>query len=223
MAVHLVLHRLHGDAGEDGRRLDALRRAGLAVAGLEAELQDLVQRVLDAGQGLRGIVVLVVDVDIVVGDRLADRVGEQDFVHVALRGLGGELHHHAGRGVGVHVGVLAGDVVHLRVDDGLENLVRLGLAGHVAFVAVADVLLRHFLAGAVHQLVFDHVLDFLHGHLFLVDRGDRVGDLGGEDDVFARLRHIHRLQDGCDNLLVVELDVSSVAFEYTFNHSVSVS
>ena len=182
-AVHLVLHRLHGDAGEDGRRLDALRRAGLAVAGLEAELQDLVQRVLDAGQGLRGIVVLVVDVDIVVGDRLADRVGEQDFVHVALRGLGGELHHHAGRSIGVHVGVLAGDV----------------------------------------QLVFDDVLDFLHGHLLLLEGGDRVGDLGGEDDVFARLCHIHRLQDGCNNLLVVELDVSSVAFEYTFHHSVSIS
>ena len=219
-AVHLVLHRLHGDAGEDGRGLDALRRAGLAVAGLEAVLEDQVQGVLDAGEGLRGIVVLVVDVDVVLGDGLADRVGKEALVHVALRGRGGELHHHAGGRVGIHVRVLAGDVVHLGVDDGLEDLVGLRLAGHVPLVAVADVLLRHFLAGAVHQLVLHDVLDLLHGHLLLLEAGDGVGDLGGEHDVFTGLGDIHRLEDGGYDLLVVEFDVSSVAFQYTFYHSV---
>ena len=134
---------------------------------------------LDAGEGLRGIVVLVVDVDIVLGNGFADRIREEALVHIALRGLGRELHHHARRRVGVHVGVLTGDVVHLCVDDGLEDLVGLRLAGEVALVAVTDVLLRHFLAGAVHQLVLHHVLDLLHGHLLLLELGDGMGDLGG--------------------------------------------
>ena len=75
----------------------------------------------------------------------------------------------------------------------------------------------------MYQLVFDDVLDFLHGHLLLLEGGDRVGDLGGEDDVLSRFGHIHRLENGGDNLLVVEFDVPSVALKYTFDHSVIVS
>ena len=217
-AVHLVLHRFHGDAGEDGGRLDALGRAGLAVAGAEAVLEDEVQRVLDAGQGLGRIIVLVVDMDVVLRHGVADIVGEEALVHIALGRLGGELHHHARRGVGVHVGVLPGDVVGLRVDDGLENLRALGLAGHVALVAVADVFLGDLLAGAVHQFVLDDVLDLFHGHFLLVDAGNRVGDLGGEDDILSVFRHIHGFQDGGDDFLVVEFDVSSVAFQYSLDH-----
>ena len=47
-----------------------------------------------------------------------------------------------------------------------------------------------------------------------------MGDLGGEHDVFTGLGDIHRLEDGGYDLLVVEFDVSSVAFQYTFYHSV---
>ena len=47
-----------------------------------------------------------------------------------------------------------------------------------------------------------------------------MGDLGGEHDVFTGLGDIHRLEDSGYDLLVVEFDVSSVAFQYTFYHSV---
>ena len=51
--------------GDYGKELeDGTRRTGLAVAGLEAVLEDQVQGMLDAGEGLRGIVILVVDVDV---------------------------------------------------------------------------------------------------------------------------------------------------------------
>ena len=46
-----------------------------------------------------------------------------------------------------------------------------------------------------------------------------MGDLGGEDNVFTTLGHVHRLEDGGDNLLVVEFDAASVAFQYTLYHS----
>ena len=120
---------------------------------------------LEAGEALGRIVVLVVDMDVAAGHRLAYLLGEKAFVHVGLCRLGCELHHHAGRGVGVHVGILAGDVVGLRINDALEDFPALRLAGEVALVAVGYVLLRHLLARALHQFHLHAVLNFLNAHL----------------------------------------------------------
>ena len=188
------------------------------MAGLEAVLEDQVERVLDARQRLGGIVILVVDVDIVIGDGIADIVRQKDLIHIAFGRLGSKFHHHAGRGVGVHVGILAGDVVDLRVDDGLEDLGTLGLAGEVALVAVGDVFPRHFLAGGLHQFHFHAVLDFLDAHFLFVELGDRVGDLRRQDDVLSGLCHIHRFEDGRDDFLVVEIHMTAVSLEYLSYH-----
>ena len=160
--------------------------------------------------------------DVVAGHGLADRVAQEALVHIALGGLRGELHHHARRGVCVHVGVLAGDIVGLGLDDGFEDFVALGLAGDIPLVAVADILLGHLLAGAVHEVVLHHVLNFFHGHLLFVQFGDGFGDLSGQYNVFTAFRYVHRFEDGRYNFLVIKVDTTPVAFEYTFYHKASI-
>ena len=64
--VHLVLHGLHADTTKDGGCLNALCRTALSVASLETILQDSIQWMLNTGQRLGGIVVLIVNVQIVV-------------------------------------------------------------------------------------------------------------------------------------------------------------
>ena len=65
-SMHFVLDCLQGNTSENARSLNSLRRAGLTVACEESVLQDLVQRVLDAGETLGRVVVLVVDMDVIV-------------------------------------------------------------------------------------------------------------------------------------------------------------
>ena len=59
-SVHLVLHRLHGDAAENAGSLYPLCRPGLTMPCEEPVLQDLVQRMLHAGEALCRVIVLVV-------------------------------------------------------------------------------------------------------------------------------------------------------------------
>ena len=217
-AVHFVLDRLHGDTGQNRGSLDSLCRTGLSVAGFQAVFENHVEGMLDAGKGLGRIVVLVVDVDIVSGHCIADIGGEKALVNVALGSLGGEFHHHAGGSVGVHVGVLAGDVVHLGVDDSLENFVSVGLTGEIPLVAVGDILLGHLLAGALHQLHLDAVLNLLDAHSVDVDLGDCICNLGGEDDVLSVIRYVHCLEDGGNDFLVIEFDNATVAFYNVLHH-----
>ena len=70
-AVHLVLYGLHADTAQDAGCLDTLGRAALAMTSLEAMLQNLVQRMLNAGERLGGIVVLVVNMQVVILHGLA--------------------------------------------------------------------------------------------------------------------------------------------------------
>ena len=220
-AVHLVLCRLHADAGQYAGGLYALGWPALAVSGLEPVLQYLFQWVLHAGQALRRVVVLVVDVKVVVLHGLACIFREQVVINEWLGGFAGEFHHHAGRRVRVHVGVLARHVVVFYVDDFQEYVPRLGLACHAPCVAVLDVYLRHVLARAFHQLVFHHVLYLLHAHLALPLHRDAVGYLGDEGLVLALFGGEHRLADGSCYLLFIEPDDSPVSFFYGLYHNVS--
>ena len=175
-AVHLVLGALQRDTGQHAGRLDALGRARCAMTGNEAAVQNVVQRVLHAGERLGGVVVLIVNVQVVVLHGVAALGRQQVVVDKRLGGLRGELHHHAGRRVGIHIGILAGDVVRLHVHDVQKHVARLGLTGYGALVAVGDVFLCDVLAGALHQLHLDHVLNLLHGHLRVAVLGHVVGD-----------------------------------------------
>ena len=217
-AVHLVLRCLHRDAGDDAGCLDALGRTRLAVAGAEAVLQHVVQWMLHTRQALGGVVVLVMDVDVVVAHGLAGLLAQQVIVDKGLGAFAGKLHHHACWGVSVHVGVLTGDVVVLGIDDFKKDVARLGFAGHTAFVAVVDVASCHLLASALHQLDLHHVLDFLYGHLFATAGADAVGDALNEALVLACVGLQHGLADGGLDFLLVVAHNASVSFNDCLYH-----
>ena len=107
------------------------------------------------------------DMQIVVLDRLFHLFTQQVVVYERLGGLAGKLHHHAGRRIGIHVGILASHVVRLDIDDFQKYVTCLGLAGNAALVTVSDIFLRHILTAAFHQFHFHGILNLLHRHLCL--------------------------------------------------------
>ena len=210
-AVHLVLRTFQRDAGQHARRLDALGGTRCPVAGYEAAVQDVVQRMLHTCQRLRGIVVLVVNVQVVVFHRLAGTFREQIVVDKRLRRLRGELHHHACRCVGIHVCILASDVVVLHIDDIQKHIARLCTTGHRTLVAVGDILLCHILAARLHQLNLYGVLNLLDAHLFSSACCNSVSNLLQQSLVLTLLGSEHGLADGGHDFLFIEADNSSVA------------
>ena len=127
----------------------------------------MVQRVLHTSERLRGVIVLVVDVQIVMRHCLATLLRQQVVVNKGLGGLRCELHHHASWCVGIHVGIFASDIVVLHIDDIQEHITGLGLTGYAALVTVGDVFLGNILAARLHQLHLHQVLNLLYGHLAL--------------------------------------------------------
>ena len=181
------------------------------MAGEEAVLEYLVERMLDAGEGLGRIVILVVDVDISVLHGLANVLGQQALVHESLGGLGRELHHHTGRGVGIHIGVLPGDVGGLGLYDLLEDFAGLGLSGKVAFVAVSYISLGDLLARALHKLHLHEVLDVLDAKAGLFILGNLVGDFSRENYIPAASVRFHCFEYRIDYLAIIEIDGPSVS------------
>ena len=217
-AVHLILRRLERDTAEDARRLDTLGRTGFAMTGGEAVLQNLVQGMLDASQTLCRIVIFIVDMEVVVFDRVADILAQEIVIDEGLGRLAGEFHHHACRRVGVHVGVFARDVVRFDVDNLEEHVPRLGFAGDAALVAVGDVFLGNVLAAAVHQFQFDGILNVLYRHLRTALESDAVRDLADQLDILARWGMQHSFADSCGYLFFIKTDDASVSFYYCLNH-----
>ena len=182
--------------------------------------QDAVQRMLHAGQTLGRVVVLVVDVQVVSLHGIQDLFAQQVVVYKRLGGFAGKLHHHACRCVGIHVGVFAGDVVGLDIDDFQKHVSRLGLAGNAALVAVGNVFLGYILAAAFHQFQFHHVLNGLYGHLCRTAEGDVVRYLMDELQVFALVGMQHGLADGGRNFFFVEADDAAVALDNSLYHTI---
>ena len=217
-AVHLVLGALHRDTSQHRGGLDALGRARGAMSGDEAAGEDMVEGVLHAGERLGGVIVFVVDVEVVVLHGLAALLGEQVVVDEGFRGLRGKLHHHACRGVGIHVGILTGDIVVLDVDDVEEHVAGLGLAGNGALVAVGDELLRHILAARLHQFHLHGILYLLHRHLALALLCDIVGDFIYQALIFTLVGVKHGFADSRHDLLLVEAHDASVTLYYGQYH-----
>ena len=67
-AVHFVLGGFQWDAAQYAGGLNAFRRARLSVSGREAVCKDAIQRVLYASQAFGGVIILIVDVQIVLAD-----------------------------------------------------------------------------------------------------------------------------------------------------------
>ena len=213
-SVHLVLTSLQGDASQYGCRLDALGRTGRSVTCRESVAQDDIERMLHTGERLGGIIVLVVDVEIVVLHSQTRILREQVVVHERLGGLGSKLHHHAGRRVGIHVGILASDVVLLCIDNAHENIAGLSLTGYRALVAIGDILTGHVLARTLHQLTLYLVLDLLHAHLLLAACSDTGADTCHQLLVLTLFGMDHRFADSGLYLFLVESHDTTVAFHH---------
>ena len=173
---------------------------------------------LHAGETLCRIVVFVVDVQIVAFYGVGCLWGEEVVVDKRFCCLAGKFHHHTGWRVGVHVGVLACDVVRLRLDDFKENVACLGAACDAALVAVGDVAFCHFLARTLHQFKLNVVLNFLYAHLLFAVHADAVGDFLDKRFVLALLRRNHRFADCRLDFLFVVAHDSSVAFNHCLYH-----
>ena len=218
-AVHLVLGCFQRDASQDTGSLDAFGRARFAVSGREAVFQNMVQRMLHACQALGGIIILVMDVQIVLGDGIQNFFTQQIVVHERLGGFAGKFHHHACRGISIHIGIFACDVVGLDVDNLQEHVARLCLAGNASLVAVGDVFLGNVLAAALHQLHFHQILDGFHRHLRIPLERDAVRNLVYQLQVFTFICMQHGFPDGGGYFFFVESDDASVALEYCLYHN----
>ena len=143
---------------------------------------------------------------------------QQIVVDEGLRGLRGKLHHHACRGVGIHVRILTRHIGMLHVYDVEEHLAGLGLSGHRTLMTVGDILLSHILAARLHQFHLHSVLNLLHGHLALATLGNMVGNLIQQTLVFTLVSMKHGLSDGCHNLLFIKAHNAAVSLYYCLNH-----
>ena len=145
-------------------------------------------------------------------------LAQEEIVHERLCCLARELHHHSGRSVGVHVRVLACDIIRLDVDDLLEYVTGLRIAGNAALVTVSDVLLGNILTATLHELQLHHILDCLDTHLRISLERDTVSNLTDERHVLTLVGVQHGLTDSRDNLFFIEADNTSVALHNSLNH-----
>ncbi len=188
------------------------------MTGNEAVFKNFVKRMLHACQTLCRIVVLVVDMKIIMADSLACFLRKKIVVNKRLCSLACEFHHHTGRRVGVHVCILTRDVVVFRLDNLMEHIAGLGLAGNAALVAVGNVAFGHFLAGAVHEFKLHHVLNLFDRHPLIAVRAYTVGYFLDKGLVFTKLCGEHGLADGRLDFFFVITDDSAVAFYNCLYH-----
>ncbi len=162
----------------------------------ETVAQYVVKRMLYACKAFGGVVVFVVDVYVSVSHGFTGFLRQEVVIDKWFCGLTCEFHHHACRGVGVHVGVFACDVVVFRFDYFQEDVACLGTPCNAALVSVCDIFFCHFLAGALHQFNFNAVLNFLDSHAFLSGYPDAVGYFQYQGFVLAEVCGKHGLAYG---------------------------
>ena len=159
---------------------------------------------LHASERFGRIIVLIVNMDIIVTDRLSDFLTQEIVVDKRLCGLAGEFHHHAGRCVRIHIGILACDIRTFDVYNVKKHVAGLCLARNRPLVAVLNVFLSHIFSAAAHQLALHGILNLLHAHLLLTMQGDKAGDAFSQTGILASLRVLHRLADGSHNFHLIE-------------------
>ena len=127
-------------------------------------------------------VVGVVEVDQALLVRLDDVGGQQQAGGQVLGDLAGHVVALDAVDGGVLVGVLLLDLFVVALDQAENPFVGgVGLTLEVLDIAVGDIVAGHVVGLDVHQLVLDHILDFLHADRaveMLAALGDRRRDLG---------------------------------------------
>ena len=181
-------------------------------------LKDGVQWVLHASERLGGIVILVVNMDVAVLDSLLHFGAQQIVIDERLGRFARKLHHHAGRSVGIHVGILTSDVVVLHTDDGVEDLLGLGLTCHVSGIAVGDIHTSDLFTVGLHEFHLDGILDILHFHECIALFGDVVGDGGCQDGIYAFFGCFHGLANGIFDFVEVKINGTTIALNDFLYH-----
>ena len=218
--MHFVLSGFKRYAGYDAGCLDTFGRSRFAVAGNETVVEDIVERMLYASEAFGRVVVFVVNMDIVVAYGIAGFRCEEIVVYEGFCGFAREFHHHSRGRVGIHVGILAGDIVVLCLDDFMEHVAGFGLACYAALVAIGDIAFGDFLAGAVHEFKLDHILNVFHGHAFVAFGSDTVCYFLYQRLVFTKLGCKHGLADGCLDFFLIVTHDTTVAFDYYLYHRI---
>ena len=147
-----------------------------------------------------------------------DLLAQEEVINERLCRLAGKLHHHTSRSIGVHVRVLAGNIVRLDIDNLLEDVTCLRLARDTALVTVSDVLLCNILAATLHELKLHHVLNSLHSHLRISAERNVVGNLTDERHILTLVGVKHGLTDSRNNFLFIKADNTPVALYNSLNH-----
>ena len=158
------------------------------------------------------------NVEVVFAHCLSGFLAEQVVVDEGLGSLACKLHHHASRCVGVHVGILSGDVVLLSLDDFLKHVGSFCFPGHIALVPVVDVGSCHLLAGTFHEFQLHLVLNGLHTHLALAAGTYAVGDALYQAFVFTRFGGQHGFAYSCLYFLFVISHHAPIAFHNSLYH-----
>ncbi len=100
----------------------------------------------------------------------------------------------------------------------MEHIAGLCLAGDAALVAIGNITLGNFLAGTLHKLKLDSILNFFDSHALGAVCTYAVGDFLYEGFVFAKLGGEHRLTDCRFDFLFVVSDHAAVALNYYLYH-----
>ena len=188
------------------------------MTGHKTMFQNIVERMLHACQRLGGIIILVVDMQIAVAHSLSGLLGQQIVIDKRLCGFGCELHHHPRRRIGIHICILAGDVVVLRLYDFKKNVAGFSPPCDTALVAVCDITFRHLFAGRFHQLQFHSVLNAFHTHLLVAGGADAVHYSVNERFILTHRGGEHGLSDGGFDFFFVVSNNAAIAFQYSLDH-----
>ena len=154
------------------------------------------------------------DMEIVVLYGITALLREQVVINEGLCGLRGKLHHHACRGISVHVRILTRHVIVLDIHDVKEHITRLGLTGNATLVAIGDVLLSHIFSARLHQLHLNGILDLLHRHLTITTLGDMVSDLIQQALILTHVGVEHSLTNCRHDFLLIEAHDAAISFYY---------
>ena len=218
-SVHFVLSRLHRDTAQDTRGFYAFGRTRLPMSGTKPLFQYLVERVLYTRQTLGRIVIFIMDMNVSMTYGVSYFITQQIIIDKRFCRLAGEFHHHAGRSIGIHIGIFPSDVVGLGIDDIEKHLSRLGLTGNATLIPISDILLCDFLTRTFHQFHFDPILNFLHRHLFTAIASNAVGYFTDQRFVFSLFGMEHRFADSRHDFFFVEADNTAITFDNSLYHT----
>ena len=178
----------------------------------------MIQRMLNASQTLCRIIVFVVNMNVIMCHSITHIFRQQIIIHKGFRCFRSKLHHHSGRSVCIHIGIFACHIIILDVHNLHKHVTGLGFSCDASLIAIGNILLCYILSSTLHELHFNGILNFLHGHLTLAMNANVVCNLLYECVILTLFGVHHGLSDGCHDFLFVETDYSSVSFYYGLYH-----